>query len=103
MDPTELRTEVQRLVTKAVDLPARYPYADRDAFIAAMVDAANTLDDIDRILAEFDEQIEKALARAGAVTKRCDRPGCGRLIVQPATGRPRLTCSGACRTAVWRA
>lgn len=102
MDPTELRDAVHALVTKAVGLPQRYPYADRDEFVAAMVDTANALDDIDRIITALDEQVCAALERAGAVTKRCDRPGCGRLIAQPATGRPRSTCSGACRTAVWR-
>ena len=102
MDPTELREALDALVTKAVGLPDRYPYPDRDAFVAAMVDTANALDDIDRIITALDAQVCAALDRAGAVTKRCDRPGCGRLIAQSATGRPRSTCSGACRTARWR-
>lgn len=102
MDLTQLRREVENLVTKAVDLPSRYPYTDRDEFIDVMVDAANTLVDVDRIIADLDDRIRGALDRAEAVTKLCERPGCDRLIAQPATGRPRRTCSGACRNAVWR-
>jgi protein involved in polysaccharide export with SLBB domain len=102
MDLTELRREVEALVARAVFSPGRFPYRDRDVFIETMVDTANTLDDIDRIISDLDERVCAALERAGAVTKRCERGGCGRLIVQPATGRPRQTCSVACRVAVWR-
>lgn len=103
MDPTELRREVEALVARAVHFSDRFPYADRDVFIETMVDTANTLDDIDRIITALDEKVCAALERAGAVTKRCERGGCGRLLVQSATGRPRRTCSVACRVAVWRA
>lgn len=102
MDLTELRREVENLVGRAVHFSDRFPYPDRDTFIETMVDAANTLDDIDRLITEMDEKVCLALERAGAVTKRCERGGCGRLLVQPATGRPRRTCSVACRVAVWR-
>lgn len=102
MDPTELRREVEALVGRAVHFQDRFPYADRDVFIETMVDAANILDDIDRIITSLDERVCLALEKAGAVTKRCERGGCGRLLVQPATGRPRRTCSVACRVAVWR-
>lgn len=103
MNPTQLRAEVESLVARAVQLKQRFPYADRDAMVATMIDTANILSDIDCIITELDERVCDALDRAGAVTGRCSRRGCGRLIAQPATGRPRLTCSGRCRVAVWRA
>jgi len=102
MDPTQLRAEVEALAARAVGLAGRFPYPDRDVFVQTMVDTANVLDDMDRIITDLDRLVCEALERAGAVTKRCERSGCGRLIAQPATGRPRRTCSGRCRIAVWR-
>lgn len=35
--------------------------------------------------------------------KGCARRGCGAVVAQPSTGRPRLTCSARCRAALFRA
>lgn len=101
MDLTALRREVESLVARAVQLDERYPYADRDAMVETMIDTANTLDDVDRIITGLYEQVTAALDRAGAVYAECAN-GCGHLVVQPATGRPRRTCSVRCRVAVCR-
>lgn len=101
MDPSSLRARVESLVAEAVNLRERYPYADRDAFVDAMIDTANTLDDLDRIITAMYDSVTAALDRAGAVVEPC-ASGCGHVFAQREQGRPRRTCSGSCRVGNWR-
>ncbi|MFE3023217.1 DNA cytosine methyltransferase [Nocardia tengchongensis] len=47
--------------------------------------------------------LSEVTRRAACNKTRCQAPGCGSLLTQPSTGRPRRFCSGACRVRHHRA